>query len=522
LELIILYNGQVHEDSFILYSYVKNFVDGLGIVYYPGGPPTEGVTDFLWMFVLLVISSFNIDPAISALFPSSFGIFTIVLVLLNNYLEREINFNAIFVSILISILVIISPFTTASLAGFSTLFYISFVALLLEFYWNGTDVQKLKIPFLALLLSLIRPEGIIIGLAFTIVTAIELNDKLTSRRFVRHSIIAVFLGLIYFLWRWYYFGSFLPLPFYVKSDDFSRLIGLKGNISWIKENKFLLLIFVLAIPIFQLKMKKFIRFLIPFFLLFLFLCIIEQTQNIALRYHGPLTFLVMMVFVLFLKEYSKNKSKILTFIISFVLIGFISYPFYRTFNTQLKILRNFDYINYFPYLLSKSGLEPNLIALTEAGRMAYWTNFKIVDLVGLNDAFCALNDIDVNYIDQLNPDIIFIHTANTLFEWDREGNYFTASINEIYSKLIPSYTGIQAKNYSKVEWAVLTVYKFLLEKRDDYNIFFVKFNNEFDHLYAIKRNENVSPEEFKVILEKSFMVRNRKSYLGIKSILKDD
>ena len=67
----ILSTGHPHEDAYILFKYVKNIVNGYGIVYNPGGEPTEGVTDFLWMILISGLTYTGIDVAVSALILNS-------------------------------------------------------------------------------------------------------------------------------------------------------------------------------------------------------------------------------------------------------------------------------------------------------------------------------------------------------------------------------------------------------------------------------------------------------------------
>ena len=47
----ILVTGNLHEDAYILFTYVDNVTSGNGIVYYEGGEHAEGATDFLWLFL---------------------------------------------------------------------------------------------------------------------------------------------------------------------------------------------------------------------------------------------------------------------------------------------------------------------------------------------------------------------------------------------------------------------------------------------------------------------------------------
>ena len=52
---ILISNGHFHEDAYILFIYVENFVNGNGITYYSDGPHIEGATDFLWLMLLIFL-----------------------------------------------------------------------------------------------------------------------------------------------------------------------------------------------------------------------------------------------------------------------------------------------------------------------------------------------------------------------------------------------------------------------------------------------------------------------------------
>src|SRR5207247_1968096 len=55
-----------HEDALILFKFAKNVAHGDGVVFFRGGPPAEGATDFLWMMMLAAGQAVGVDVAIAA------------------------------------------------------------------------------------------------------------------------------------------------------------------------------------------------------------------------------------------------------------------------------------------------------------------------------------------------------------------------------------------------------------------------------------------------------------------------
>ncbi|MCJ7578117.1 MAG: hypothetical protein MUO91_06665, partial [candidate division Zixibacteria bacterium] len=48
------------DDAFISYRYVKNFINGHGLVFNPG-ERVEGYTNFLWIIILSIFAKFGLD-----------------------------------------------------------------------------------------------------------------------------------------------------------------------------------------------------------------------------------------------------------------------------------------------------------------------------------------------------------------------------------------------------------------------------------------------------------------------------
>ncbi len=80
-----------------------------------------------------------------------------------------------------------------------------------------TDDRLHWIPAVSLTVALFRPDGAIVGTAFTLACLPYAYRAGILHRYLRIALVAGMVGISYFIWRYIYFGHLLPLPLYVKS-----------------------------------------------------------------------------------------------------------------------------------------------------------------------------------------------------------------------------------------------------------------------------------------------------------------
>ncbi len=88
--IIFLERGHPHEDAFILFRYAENLAEGHGIVFNPGGPRTEGATDFLWLLMLAGLVKLGIDVAVGAVILNAVGAGLAVWILCRRILRSQL------------------------------------------------------------------------------------------------------------------------------------------------------------------------------------------------------------------------------------------------------------------------------------------------------------------------------------------------------------------------------------------------------------------------------------------------
>lgn len=513
--------GHPHEDAYILFIYSESLADFGKISFYDAGPNAEGATDFLWMALIALQNYLGIPSFVASSLLNMIGCFGISYLIIK---ECSKHGYWLPVGILIALFVPIYSISQASLGGFSSNLYAAASLLLFFALFRGSADKLLWVPFLGITIGLFRPDGVILGVIATCI-AICLIERSYRARFIRNALIAAVIGVVYFSWRWWYFGHFFPLPIYVKGDSGSRLAGLADNISWIQLN-FLLLLGV-GISLFSPHMNK-LRYLIaavPAVTLVAVFTLFHQSQNLAYRFHSPASALLLLgtaIGMVVLIEKAKHSRLPLKLAMISVLVFYAGYHFtkhIRLTDALVAELTTADYINYFPYLLREDISSDTKIALTEAGRFAYWLDGEKFDLVGLNTAETAKLGASPEYLETLAPDLVFFHVAGTL-KYTCEDSKMWCEVQgpELVNLLEQRKPRDYFKTKNRVRRAPLAAYQFFSDNAGDYRIFFVQETiderrADFRHVYGIKIDGPVDIPSFLDALSASFDPSNRMSYL---------
>lgn len=508
----ILLAGHLHEDAYILFTYVENLALGNGIVYYAGGPPTEGATDFLWTIVLAAITRLGGDAGIAAAVLNAMGIGVICHIAINQLPDGLNRYWHLIISLGTCAIIVLSPIASAGIGGFSSPAYVAIAVTLFALFLAR---RYALLPWVGLLLGLVRPDGVVIGCAFALLGLTVQWNQPSMRRYTAHLFLAAIVGCAYFIWRASYFDQLLPLPLYVKGAGEELLPGIPDNLDWISRNLLLICLGLTAFFHQSIEKRRLALAALPFLLLLVALGFANQTQNVSFRFQAPLTAVLIILMAISVGHWVKSRPRVtggLGAILGFALL-FPIFGASAVFN--MRDLLGTQYINYLPFHLAQSMSPDTKIALTEAGRIAYWTNGKKFDLVGLNSAYPAVNGLDLDYLRRLQPDVVFIHTAQTLIPWsDRAGPYFSVSIDEVRQK-ITNPRDWQSES-DPVNRAPLVVYEYLAQYESEYDIVMVRYFGRYAHLYAIRKSGAVPFSDFIAALDQSFTGTGQISYWVMK------
>lgn len=506
--MLLISKGHFHEDAYIMFIYVENLLNGEGITYFPGGGHIEGATDFFWLVLLAVLGKVGFSTGTSAIVLNSVGVFIICSIIsrtiLSSGLERSVSM--ILMLPFIVLWIYLGPLV-AAVGGFSVFLYMAMV--LVNFYTVFRPKYVTYTPYVSIVVALFRPDGVIIGVGFTLIGlyfALK-HDKLRS--YLIGMAIGAFVGLAYFAWRFSYFGNVLPLPLYVKGGG-SIIAGLGSNVEWLTTNWYVLLP-LLGLLMMSGRLKYFLFITLPVIVLFIALIAATQSQNIGDRFQAPIFIVAYYVLVvLILDSIRKLRSQVVAI---GLVVGYIvgAIPIIDSSLYAARSVTRFNYFNQMPLVINTYLPDRQRIALTEAGRMAYWNQkggHEIIDLVGLNTVYPAKNMIGVDYLESLDPDVLMYHHAgmlNTKWLDGVEDGVISLTVNRLEN--VDEWSAVARKRLTKARNASVVATQFLREHFDEYDVFLVDYAKDgtYAHVYGFRKTIGIKDEmlaEFRLGLGK--------------------
>ena len=222
---LYLYN-YIPDDTFITLRYARNVSRGEGFVYNTG-EPIEGYTNFLWLILLVTAHALGLPFVMTARIMSL--VFTVTLLLLSGLAVKEParragygRWNGAICLFLPPLLLAAAPPVSVwALSGseiplFSSLLLLGFILL------RRGSAPAAVFAILGLL-GLVRPEGLLFYAAAGAALLVRRPEE--RRRIVAAgaSVFAILYGP-YLIWKWWYFGSLIPNTFYAKTGPVGILI----------------------------------------------------------------------------------------------------------------------------------------------------------------------------------------------------------------------------------------------------------------------------------------------------------
>lgn len=207
------------DDAFISFRYARNFSNGHGLVYNIG-EYVEGYTNFLWTILVSIGLFFDYSPI-------QFSYFLGIFFFLGScyYLVKYSDFLQSAYPLAVCGFALHHHVQVFSTSGLETSMY-TFLLLSGTYYCYTSDELK-RITWGLILLffaSITRPDGIVfLVFSYAYYCLTFYRQILTSsdkKNFLKNSVyisIPILFYIIYLLWRYLYYGDFLPNTFYAKS-----------------------------------------------------------------------------------------------------------------------------------------------------------------------------------------------------------------------------------------------------------------------------------------------------------------
>ena len=324
----------IQDDAYTSLRYVKNFLEGKGLVFNEG-ERVEGYTNFLWIMILSGIGFLNhnlnlvLDLDMTAQYMSiisSIGvlILTYILSKLINRRSESKSTSAKFINELKNLLPVLllafsTPMINWGVSAMETNLFVSLILLSIIFYINGgKDKPNLAFVTVSVLNSLLRPEGLIFfiliishKILFNILERRERGKKnsisIIFDKITRKEILLFIVPLIiYFAFRLVYYGYPLPNTFYAKTEFTFQFLQRGINYFYDFARSYLLYGFVLILPVVLSKNKiTFREFTLLFWITILWIVIVILIGGDVLPIHRfflPIMPIILIMFVKFVFE----------------------------------------------------------------------------------------------------------------------------------------------------------------------------------------------------------------------------
>jgi hypothetical protein len=542
--------GRAHpdDDAFILFRYAQHVARGEGIVFNASGPHAEGATDFLWMLLLSGLTALGVDVAVAAValnaVGAGFAAFVLARALGVSSLPRPQR--ALWVALLPASVLMLSA-ATAAYGGFSSMLYAALVLVALHASLEASPRAIAWVPLLGLGLGLFRPDGALVGIAVGVLGAVRARDLSRLRSYAVTSCAAVASGGLYYAWRLSYFGLALPLPLYVKSRTgdveklallpeplktiFSKLPGLGANLHWVIAGGTLGAIAVVVVSTIllrrlapQLRWGRIVLAALPLYVLWGSLCVAYQSQNIDWRYQAPIQ-LGAAYFALrgvsALRRRGLVSWRNATVMAGATALGVIATGVPNVV-TRLRGDR-VDCIHTFAARYGRGLASHTRIALTEAGRLPFWSSADVLDTIGLNSPETALRPVSRKLLTDFDPHVLFFHHDATLDLRPLAGPDPIAHVQSLRAFVRPEYRERFERDYaaysevdvSSVRLAPLVMAHYLEDNLDRYEVVAVDVTRDRTYSMVFGFRKDTDVDGALALLRDSLRDDEAPSYLAL-------
>ncbi len=459
------------DDAYISMRYAENFANGNGLVYNPTDDPLEAYSNFIFVLLesLLVILGLKSVIAVKVM-SYSFGIGNLLLLNVIGQLILGAKNKRNEIGIILILVATSSPFIIWTVGGLETLQFTFTILAVFTSYLYAEQSKDIKLKSkwyllgdtLALVVMLSRPEGIL----FTFGAFVY---RVINKSFMGSVYISVLI-IIYFIWKWSYFGDLMPTPYYAKAYQIDFLGGIHRAYEFLKIN--LNFIYIIVLPtIFTTIILKFKQqqygvqlFAVLFTLIYLLYILslgYQVSMDDAYRYYVPLIILMAILFFFSINftSYKLSNGVMISLIVLLVIIRI----------TDLKTAWekdiNWDALNYkvsgksigyglvsghiaLGKWLNENADKNSVIVVHDAGAIPYFSRLRTIDvwslcdktMLDLNKLYKAastkeekamINKRKLEYLLQEDPDYI-IQDKGIITKSNYAKNYHLLSVEYEY------------------------------------------------------------------------------------------
>lgn len=421
--LVLVFWPFTVDDAFIGFRYSENLANGYGLVWNCGEKPLEGFTNLLWTVMLSGFSRCGIDLELASKILGvcfTFGGFFLI--------AKQMRNEKIGVFVQFLVLLVLSSIPGVALhavGGLETGMYFFVIVFVCYSYLcafrviqGGSSSDRWFWIFVGTIFisGRTRPEGLLFGGVLLIWIILSARG---SPHHVRAMLFATFIafiaGVLFLIWKYFYFGSILPNTFYVKREVHS----LWGVLYVLKYGSYVLPI-VIIITIGKAHWGIHRRDVGLFVATFVSCSIYAMTLPL-MGYENRFLVPYLSVFVLWLADALQSsigpsktppmiRNVLMACICLLISINYL-YPvkekkhyFVDRYTQNIEMYREIS-----EYLKPLRTEQENLgVSHYNAGSLAYYSKWRFVDIVGLNHRKIAREGFQAKTLFDERPDLMIM------------------------------------------------------------------------------------------------------------------
>jgi hypothetical protein len=472
LQILRIYEFTV-DDAFISFRYAKHLGMGEGLLWNIGGDPVEGYTNFLLVLMLGAAYALKLDIVLVSKLMGMLAAVGIV-ILAASFIRWRFKSNL--AAMVVTVLFVLPLDVAAhSVSGMETMLFTFWIVALVTVAWHfalarrgggqiaaagllarrvgRTRIDGILICVLSLLIPLTRPEGALI-VGFVLLGIAVLERRAVKELLPALLALTIVPGVIYFLWRWSYFGYPLPNTYYVKAVPGAfiyrpSLSYTLGFIRFTNLHRILIILPLLLLYLAAAWMRRrrspqdncargillesvratwtYTLLVVLPALVFSFYYLTVHTDIMGYRHRFlipvyPLTLLFLAIpFSALESELERIRARAsfsgrwtagLRLLVAFLVVGAISHPIYTWLDEALSLK---DYARGLENahitvgkLLGGSPYRGRLVVLSDAGAIPYYSDWETLDGGALSDEYLAHQGFDLDYFYAFDPDAFVI------------------------------------------------------------------------------------------------------------------
>jgi len=410
------------DDAYISYRYVKNFINGHGLVFNPG-ERVEGYTNFLWIIILSIFARLGLDMIIvSKILGVAAGAVTLFLIyqISLNFFRKKEWFFSLFAPLLLASN---SAFAYWSISGLETAFFIMTVLLSVYFYFSNERLMIIS----SALSTLVRPEGVLVFGILILHKFFFKKDKLKNCLFSMLGFILLLLP--YLIFKIFYYGNLLPNPFYAKTGFSIEYVKTGLAYFWLFLKHYGLWGSLYLIPLVfykDLEAKGKLALLMVY-IYTLYIIIIGGDVLKVHRFFLPVLPFLYALFSFALMKLSLVLKKQVIPIFVVIAFSFLTFLLPRNWimsvrTAEIGLCAKMS--KYAEGLRQSFGTDFTL-AMSTIGAISYLTDAKVIDMLGLTDPYIAKHPekipgifstwkekkFNTQYLLSRDPDVIMFSTG---------------------------------------------------------------------------------------------------------------